>query len=80
MLVCDNKRKGSTHTEICINQPRVEIVSSFNDLGAVIDRKLAFGENTDSVHKKHSNDYFLFGKLKSLFSFFYGIVLVKKTS
>ena len=38
--------------EICITRKKVENVGSFKYLGTVIDRNLAFRENSDHVHKK----------------------------
>ena len=47
--VCDNRREGSTPRKICIYKQKVESVNSF--AGMVIDRKLAFSENTGHVCK-----------------------------
>ena len=50
---------------VTIDQQSVEVVSSFKDLGTVVDSKLSFNDNVVYVYKKAQQPLYLLRKLRS---------------
>ena len=64
--LCFGGKQGTTKDAIRIKGQQVEQVSSFKYLGTVLDGKLTFTENCDSIYKKARQRLFLLRRLRNL--------------
>ena len=64
LVLTNSKTLGKVEPVIIDNQ-QVEIVSSFQYLGSILDQKLTYKENTDKIYKKAHQRLFILRKLKS---------------
>jgi hypothetical protein len=64
-LICDRRRKQDAVDPVVISGESVEQVQSFKYLGTVVDSKLSFQDNTDSICKKAHQRLFLLRKLRN---------------
>ena len=62
MLIISEKLQ----TDLFIDGVKVERVSEYRYLGAVLDNKLNFNKNTDFIHKRCQPRIFCLQKLRSL--------------
>ena len=65
-LVIDFRRKQTVIEDLAIDGKKVERVSEYKYLGTVIDNKLNFDANTNSLHKKCQSRVYCLQKLRSL--------------
>jgi hypothetical protein len=65
-LVIDFRRKQTVIEDLVIDGKKVERVTEYKYLGTVIDSKLNFDANTNSIHKKCQSRVYCLQKLRSL--------------
>ena len=64
-MVIDFRRNGADHENVIIHNQVIEQVDSYKYLGTVIDDKLSWRANVQSVYKKANKRLFFLRKLKS---------------
>jgi len=65
-LIIDFRRKPTPIPELFIDGVKVERVSEYKYLGTVIDEKLTFTSNTQTIHKKCQSRVYCLQKLRKL--------------
>ena len=65
-LVIDYRRTSNVHEDLVINEQIVERVSEYKYLGTIIDCKLNFESNVNSIYKKANSRMFFVRKLHRL--------------
>ena len=65
-MIVDFRRGPCAIPDLCINGVKVERVNEYKYLGTILDSKLTFDTNTQSIHKRCQSRLFCLKKLRSL--------------
>ena len=63
-MIFDFRTKGGTYQQTVINGDPIEVVNEYKYLGTVIDRKLTWDSNTDSIYKKGMQRLYFLRRLR----------------
>jgi len=80
-LVVDFKRSKTPCQSVCIEEEEIETMQSYKYLGVVLDNKLEWSANIDTVYRKRQNLFFLrwlrsFDVCSDMLCMFYHTVIV----
>ena len=65
-MIIDFRRKPTSIPDLYIGDEKVERVSQYKYLGSIIDNKLKFNQNIESINKKCQSRIYCLQKLRSL--------------
>ena len=63
-MIIDFRRDKSSNSPVTINDKDIEVVDEYKYLGTILDSKLSWNSNTNSVYKKCKQRLHLLWKLK----------------